>query len=46
MAAAGAVVQNYPTGNRKLHKSKSCAKIDGSLALATALGQRMQKIRR
>jgi phage terminase large subunit-like protein len=45
MAPAGAVVQNDPAGNRKLHKSKSCAKIDGSMALAGALGQRTQKIR-
>jgi len=44
MAAAEVPEQSDPAGNRKLHKSKSCAKIDGSMALATALGQRTQKI--
>jgi len=44
MAAAGALVQSDPAGIRKLHKSKSYAKIDGSMALAMALGQRAQKI--
>jgi len=32
MAAAGAFVLSDPAGNRKLHKSKSYAKIDGSMA--------------
>jgi phage terminase large subunit-like protein len=39
MAESGALEQSDPAGNRKLHKSKSCAKIDGSMALAMALGQ-------
>jgi len=39
MAAAEVLEQSDPAGNRKLHKSKSCAKIDGSMALAMALGR-------
>jgi len=39
MAAAEVLEQSDPAGNSKLHKSKSCAKIDGSMALAMVLGQ-------
>ena len=38
MCAAGAVIQSDPAGNRKLNKAKSYLKIDGLVALSTALG--------
>ena len=38
MNASGAVTQQDPAGNRKLHKAKSYSKIDGLVALSMALG--------
>ncbi len=38
MCAAGAVIEQDPAGNRKLHKKKSLSRIDGLVALAMALG--------
>lgn len=38
MAAAGAIVERDPAGNRKLSKAKSISRIDPMVALAMALG--------
>jgi phage terminase large subunit-like protein len=38
MCAANAVATSDPSGNRKLDKSKTSARIDGLVALAMAVG--------